>query len=98
MELLLRYSLNLSNMRTIIIEDEDLTAEDLCSTLKRLEPNMQLCARLTNVREAISYLRLPNLLILFSVTSNSVMANLSIFSKQCPPRLPLYFAPLITNI
>ncbi|RZF58132.1 response regulator transcription factor [Sphingobacterium corticibacterium] len=89
--LLLRYGLNLSNMRTIIIEDEDLTAEDLCSTLKRLEPNMQLCARLTSVREAITYFRTAKPVdLIFSDIQLGDGESFDIF-KTIPPKAPVVF-------
>lgn len=78
-------------MRTIIIEDEDLTAEDLCSTLKRLEPNMQLCARLTNVREAITYFRTAEPVdLIFSDIQLGDGESFDIF-KTVPPKAPVVF-------
>jgi two-component system response regulator LytT len=78
-------------MRTIIIEDEDLTAEDLCSTLKRLEPNMQLCARLTNVREAISYFKTAEPVdLIFSDIQLGDGESFDIF-KTVPPKAPVVF-------
>lgn len=78
-------------MRTIIIEDEDLTAEDLCSTLKRLEPNMQLCARLTSVREAITYFKTdPPVDLIFSDIQLGDGETFDIF-KTIPPKAPIVF-------
>lgn len=91
MGLLLRYGLNLFNMRTIIIEDEDLTAEDLCLTLKRLEPNMQLCARLTSVREAITYFKTDQPVdLIFSDIQLGDGESFDIF-KTIPPKAPIVF-------
>ena len=42
-------------MKAIIIEDEDLTAEDLLCTLKRLDPRIELLARLSSVKESVAY-------------------------------------------
>lgn len=78
-------------MKTIIIEDEDLTAEDLCSTLKRLEPNMQLCARLTNVREAIAYFKTAEPVdLIFSDIQLGDGESFDIF-KAVPPKAPVVF-------
>ncbi|NGM66398.1 LytR/AlgR family response regulator transcription factor [Sphingobacterium sp. SGR-19] len=78
-------------MRTIIIEDEDLTAEDLCSTLKRLEPNTQLCARLTSVREAITYFKTdPPVDLIFSDIQLGDGESFDIF-KTIPPKAPIVF-------
>ena len=91
MKPLLRYGLNLSNMKTIIIEDEDLTAEDLCLTLKRLEPNIQLCARLTSVREAIAYFRTAQPVdLIFSDIQLGDGESFDIF-KTIPPKAPVVF-------
>ncbi|PRD52683.1 LytR/AlgR family response regulator transcription factor [Sphingobacterium gobiense] len=78
-------------MRTIIIEDEDLTAEDLCSTLKRLEPNMQLSARLTSVREAITYFKTAQPVdLIFSDIQLGDGESFDIF-KTIPPTAPIVF-------
>src|SRR5690606_24145819 len=91
MNRVLKYSLSLSNMRTIIIEDEVLTAEDLCSTLKRLEPNIQLCARLSSVREAINYFKdAPVVDLIFSDIQLGDGESFDIF-KASPPNAPIVF-------
>ncbi|PRD47312.1 LytR/AlgR family response regulator transcription factor [Sphingobacterium haloxyli] len=78
-------------MRTIIIEDEDLTAEDLCSTLKRLEPSMQLSARLTSVREAITYFKTAQPVdLIFSDIQLGDGESFDIF-KTVPPTAPIVF-------
>ena len=78
-------------MRTIIIEDEDLTAEDLCATLKRLEPNMQLCARLSSVREAINYFKTDQPVdLIFSDIQLGDGESFEIF-KTIPPKAPIVF-------
>jgi two-component system, LytTR family, response regulator LytT len=45
-------------MRVIIIEDELLTAEDLCDDLKSLDVNIQILAILPTVKESVQYLTL----------------------------------------
>lgn len=42
-------------MKIVIIEDELLTAEDLRNTILEIEPNAQIVACLSSVKEAISY-------------------------------------------
>lgn len=78
-------------MRTIIIEDEDLTAEDLCLTLKRLEPATELCARLSSVKEAIAYLKkAPAIDLIFSDIQLGDGESFDIF-KEVPPKAPIVF-------
>ena len=43
-------------MKIVIIEDEELTADDLADTIRKIEPAAQICAMLYSVNEAISYL------------------------------------------
>jgi len=43
-------------MRVIVIEDEDLAAEDLINTLKRIEPDIVVEQRLTSVESSMAYL------------------------------------------
>lgn len=78
-------------MRIIIIEDEDLTAEDLALTLKRIEPETELCARLSSVKEAISYLRTnPSIDLIFSDIQLGDGESFDIF-KTVPPKVPIVF-------
>lgn len=78
-------------MRTIIIEDEDLTAEDLCLTLKRLEPTFELCARLSSVKESIAYLQnAPAVDLIFSDIQLGDGESFDIF-KAIPPKAPVVF-------
>lgn len=78
-------------MRTIIIEDEDLTAEDLLLTLKRLEPATELCARLASVKEAIAYLKVaPTVDLIFSDIQLGDGESFDIF-KAVPPKAPIVF-------
>lgn len=78
-------------MRTIIIEDEDLTAEDLALTLKRIEPATELCARLSSVKEAISYLENePSIDLIFSDIQLGDGESFDIF-RQVPPKAPIIF-------
>lgn len=50
------YIHNYTGMNIIVIEDEDLAAEDLINTLKRVEPNAVVEQRLTSVENSIAYL------------------------------------------
>ncbi|HLS94907.1 MAG TPA: LytTR family DNA-binding domain-containing protein [Sphingobacterium sp.] len=78
-------------MRTIIIEDEDLTAEDLALTLKRLEPATHLCARLSSVKEAIAYFENPpEIDIIFSDIQLGDGESFDIF-KAVQPQAPIVF-------
>ncbi|GHE23541.1 LytR/AlgR family response regulator transcription factor [Sphingobacterium griseoflavum] len=78
-------------MRTIIIEDEDLTAEDLGLTLKRIEPKTNLCARLSSVKEAVSYLKTnPSIDLIFSDIQLGDGESFDIF-RQVPPKVPIIF-------
>ncbi len=78
-------------MRTIIIEDEDLTAEDLALTLKRIEPNTELCARLSSVKEAVAYLKTaPPIDLIFSDIQLGDGESFDIF-RQVPPKAPIVF-------
>ncbi len=42
-------------MRIVIIEDEKLTAEDLAETILKVEPDAQIVASLSSVKEAVNY-------------------------------------------
>jgi DNA-binding LytR/AlgR family response regulator len=44
-------------MRIVIIEDEELTANDLSETIRKVEPNAQIAAVLKSVREAVEFFR-----------------------------------------
>ncbi|MFD1768310.1 LytR/AlgR family response regulator transcription factor [Sphingobacterium suaedae] len=78
-------------MRTIIIEDEDLTAEDLCLTLKRLEPTAEICARLSSVNEAIGYFKKePEIDLIFSDIQLGDGESFDIF-KVVQPKAPIVF-------
>lgn len=78
-------------MRIIIIEDEDLTAEDLALTLKRIEPATELCARLSSVKEAITYLKTdPSIDLIFSDIQLGDGESFDIF-RTVPPKVPIVF-------
>jgi two-component system, LytTR family, response regulator LytT len=78
-------------MKIIIIEDEDLTAEDLALTLKRIEPSSQLCARLSSVKEAIAFLKHePDVDLIFSDIQLGDGESFDIF-RQVSPKAPIVF-------
>jgi DNA-binding LytR/AlgR family response regulator len=47
-------------MRILLIEDEQITANDLAATIKEIEPNFEIAGILYTVEEAIAYLTLNN--------------------------------------
>jgi len=78
-------------MKIIIIEDEDLTAEDLALTLKRIEPSSELCARLSSVKEAIGFLKSePDIDLIFSDIQLGDGESFDIF-REVSPKAPIVF-------
>ncbi|WP_437921952.1 LytR/AlgR family response regulator transcription factor [Sphingobacterium sp. LRF_L2] len=78
-------------MRTVIIEDEDLTAEDLAMTLKRLQPAMELCKRLSSVKEAVAYFKTsPKIDLIFSDIQLGDGESFDVF-QQVSPTAPIIF-------
>ncbi|KGE15565.1 LytR/AlgR family response regulator transcription factor [Sphingobacterium deserti] len=78
-------------MKIIIIEDEDLTAEDLALTLKRIEPSSELSARLSSVKEAIAFLKSdPDIDLIFSDIQLGDGESFDIF-REVSPKAPIVF-------
>ncbi|TJZ60120.1 response regulator transcription factor [Sphingobacterium olei] len=78
-------------MNAIIIEDEDLTAEDLHCTLKRLDPSIELLTRLSSVKESVAYFRKKTPVdLIFSDIQLGDGQSFEIF-KTIPPPAPIVF-------
>lgn len=78
-------------MKVLIIEDEDLTAEDLWHTLKRIDANVQLETRLSSVKEALAYFKKgSNADLIFSDIQLGDGESFDIF-KQYSPKVPIVF-------
>lgn len=78
-------------MRVVIIEDEDLTAEDLAQTLMRLDPSIEICGRLASVKEALAFLSSAvHIDLIFSDIQLGDGDSFDVFMKV-PPRVPIVF-------
>ena len=78
-------------MKIVIIEDEDLTAEDLAQTLTRLDPSIEICGRLSSVKEAIAFLSTaPQIDLIFSDIQLGDGDSFDVFI-QIPPGVPIIF-------
>ena len=78
-------------MKIVIIEDEDLTAEDLAQTLTRLDPSIEICGRLSSVKEAIAFLSTaPQIDLIFSDIQLGDGDSFDVFI-HIPPGVPIVF-------
>jgi len=78
-------------MRVVIIEDEDLTAEDLCQTLIRLDPDIEIIQRLSSVEQSIRYLKTSPLVdLIFSDVQLGDGDSFDVFRKV-DPGAPIVF-------
>jgi DNA-binding LytR/AlgR family response regulator len=75
----------------IIIEDEELTANDLAGTIKKVDKNIQISAILNSVKQSVSYFRQnPNPDLIFCDIQLGDGLSFEIF-KECSITAPVIF-------
>lgn len=78
-------------MDIIIIEDEELTANDLAGTIKKVDKNIQISAILNSVKQSVSYFRQnPNPDLIFCDIQLGDGLSFEIF-KECSITAPVIF-------